>query len=161
VEKQALKSVLKEASEIVAELPEHLQEKAFALAVDFLVDAIPADTKSWHEPHKPRHGEARLHASGEHDAVSDFLKVGKSNSDKYIIFLHDLEHRGEAATPNALLSEFKSYKQDKPGNVHRDLQNLSAADLAKPASKERGAPWELRGKGRKRYAELAALLQDE
>jgi len=161
MEKEAIKAALTEAAEMVTGLPQHLQEKAFELAVGFLAaDVIPASkgaqkTKSLQPARVSHHGDS------ERPAVSDLLKVCKRNPDKYVVFLHDLEDKGEAATQVTLLGEFKDYKQDKPGNVSRDLQNLSADDWAKPVSKERGAPYELRDKGRKRYAELVASLRNE
>src|SRR5581483_7093397 len=146
MEKEEIKTVLSEASKIAAELPQHLQEKAFELAVGFLVRPLAPAGKEARKTHPSQHVHATHHGDHERPDVSDLLKVCKTNLDKYVVFLHDLEDKGETAASDALLGEFKEYLQDKPGNVPRDLKKLSSDDWAKPASKERGAPYELRDK---------------
>lgn len=159
MDKQSLKSTLREASDVVAELPKHLQEKAFELAVGFLVGVVPADTKALEKVPKALPGQHQLQhkANGEHADISDLLKHCTRNPDRYVIFLHDMEARGEEANNESLLTIFKRYKQDRPQNVNRDLQELVAKDLIQRSGKDSNSPWTLKRKGRARHVELTAL----
>lgn len=160
--KETIKQAFADANELADGLPQHLQEKAFELAVGILVAGIPAAPKTAVK-HEPAHTPQRKHAQTdvEHPAVSDLLKVCGRNPDKFVVFLHELEERGESATPDALTQLFKDYKQDPPGNMPRDLKGLAAKDYAKQSGKEYGTPWELRSKGRQRYQQLIAALNGE
>ena len=157
--KQSLKSTLTEASDVVAELPKHLQEKAFELAVGFLVGGIPPDTMN---PAKPqtglRHQQQRQDkANGEHADISDLLEHCTRNPDRYVTFFHDMEARNEEANNENLLSIFKRYRQDRPQNISRDLRDLVAKDWIERSGEESNPSWMLKRKGRARYTELSAL----
>jgi hypothetical protein len=160
MDKEAIKEVFAEANELADGVPQHLQVKAFEIAVGILVGGVPQPPK-YVEKREPAHTPLHEHEGGEQPAVSDLLKVCKQNPDKYVVFLHDLESRGETATLDVLAQLFKDYRQDPPADMLRDLKNLSAKDWAKQSSRGAGAPWELRSKGRQRYQELVAKVHAE
>ena len=162
MEKQDIKNAFTEASEIVADLPEHLQEKAFELAVGLLVGeptgakvtgAHASDGKSHAHPQRHTHDDAS-------PDVSDLLKLCKRNPDRYIIFMHELEVKNEDATPDTIGDLFDAYKEDRPKQIARDLGNLAADDLVEATSKTRGSAWKLKRKGRDRYKELVQKLNE-
>lgn len=155
MEKQALKAVLDDASQIVAELPQHLQEKAFELAAKYLAGDV-----ALHQNGSGKQPAPKVHrADAEHDGpeVSDLLKVVKQNPDRYVIFLNDIEAKGESATTSVIEQRFASYRQDRPKKIARDLQNLAANDWAEVNA----GVWTLKRKGRQRHDELIALVSAE
>lgn len=160
MDKEDIKSVFRDAAEAADGLPQHLQESAFEIAASVLIGGIGTLAKHT-DKGGGAHGRKHVDGADDHPAVSDLLKGCKSNADKYVVFLHDLEERGESATPSALAQAFKDYKQDPPGNMPRDLKGLAANDWAKQPTRGYGEPWELRSKGRKRYEELVAALHGD
>ncbi len=157
MEKAAVKAVLTEASEIISDLPQHLQEKAFEFAVGALV-GVPTSAKPA-AAHQASHTRTQRHThDGDAPDVSDLLKNCKRNPDRYIIFMHDLEVKNEPATSPAIEERFAAYKEDRPKKITRDLSNMAADDLVEANSKARGAAWSLKRKGRERYKELVQEL---
>jgi hypothetical protein len=159
MEKQRVKDVLEQAADSVVDLPKHLQEKALELAVGLLSGRAPSAPTPAPTPASGRERHAHDHRDGhgrDHPSVSDLLKHCKRNPDRYVVFFHELENRNEEATLDVLEGIFPTYKQDKPGNIVRDLANMQASDIIAKTSKEYGAPWTLKRKGRDRYVEIVA-----
>lgn len=156
MDKESIRIAFEQAHELASGLPQHLQVKAFELAVGILLKDTTRQDGSG--AHKPASAHPSPHARGHDDrpAVSDLLKLCKDNLDRLIVFMHDAEDKGEEIGPDTLMSRFATYKQDRPKNIYRDLGKLAARDWAEPHGKERGSPWILKSKGRKRYEELAA-----
>src|SRR5579872_357943 len=155
MDKEQVKYALKEASEVVGDLPEHLQKKAFELAVQMLTGSVttkPAPKEALHATHR----QPRMHVDSGEPEVSDLLNQCKRNPDRYVIFFHDMEARGEKINNDSLLAIFGRYQQDSPKNVNRDLRNLVAKDWIERSGKDDDSSWILKRKGRTRYTEIIA-----
>lgn len=147
------------ASESVADLPEHLQVKAFEMAVAMMTTGQPppargpaAATGAVAPIARPAPREA---APGEPDVV-DLLKVCKRNPDRYVVFMQELENQNEAATSASLVQAFKTYKQDIPKLPSRDIDELVAKNWVDRDKTVFPHLFTLKQKGRARLAELAA-----
>ena len=92
MEKKEIKDALAEASDIVGELPQHLQEKAFELAVALILGGASPNSKARLTAREQALGSTLDDSRNDGQPnVSDLLKLSKRNSDRYIIFMHDLE----------------------------------------------------------------------
>ena len=159
VDADVVEEVLKKAGKAVADLPEHLQAKAFELAVSMLSGTAAA------APPGPRTEATRRPATplaeGEAPDVPDLLRACKRNPDRYLVFMHDMESRGEDVTTGALVDRFRMYKQDVPKLPARDLADMVAKGLVEQLGKGRDARFTLKRKSRERVAQLAAGVNVE
>jgi hypothetical protein len=153
---EAVKQVLVEAGKAVEELPDHLQVKAFELAVGMLLgEGQPAREPSRAAPAARVATPSTLRDDHEGPDAADLLRACKRNPDRYLVFMSKLEHKGEVATTASLLECFRTYRQDMPKLPARDLGDLVAKGLIEQLGKGRDAAFVLKRKGRERLAELA------
>jgi hypothetical protein len=158
VKKQDLQALLKDASELALELPTHLQEKGFEIAVGLLGGNAHARNAGSQGTTGNQSSVDQTATNGEPPALSDLLKICKNNHDRLVVFLRDLEAKGQEATVGGILGLFLTYQQDRPKNVQRDLRDMTAKDWVEQLAKERGSPWLLMRKGRERHDELTKQL---
>lgn len=148
------------ASAAVAGLPEHLQVKAFEMAVTMMSGAAPiAAPRGALEPlanaalSRPPAREP-VPVADEPDVV-DLLKVCKRNPDRYVVFMQELENKGEPVTSASLMQAFKRFKQDIPKLPSRDLDELVAKNWVDRDKSTYPHVFTLKKKGRDRLLELA------
>ncbi len=156
-----VEKILGEASRAVAELPEHLQAKAFELAVSML-------SSQGQDPPTRLIGarETEVHPPGASldgvpPDVSDVLRVCKRNPDRYLVFLRELELSGQPANTVAIVDLFKKFRQDVPKLPTRDLGDLVAGGLVEQEGRGRDASFVLKRKGRERLTQLDAGINAE
>lgn len=87
--------------------------------------------------------------------TADLLRACKRNPDRYLVFMAELERKGEVASTASLLECFRTYRQDMPKLPARDLGDLVAKGSIEQVGKGRDAAFVLKRKGRERLAELA------
>ncbi len=159
----SVREILKKAGEAVADLPDHLQSKAFELAVSMLKGETPSVPAL--ESEHPGTGEGGRRAgaalSNEVPDVSDVLGACKRNPDRYLVFLRDIESAGAQADTPSLGERFRKYKQDLPKLPSRDLGEMVAKGLIEQVGRGRDATFVLKRKGRERLAELDAAINVE
>lgn len=154
----SVEEILKKAGKAVAGLPEHLQSKAFELAVDMLTAEAG---QPFGRAGRPDVGAAIARVpsvgnDGEGPDVADLLRASKRNPDRYLVFAQELEKRNEVCTTGAFSELFRTYRQDMPKLPARDLGDMVAKGLLEQIGKGRDATFALKRKGRERLAQLFA-----
>lgn len=149
------------AAKAVEGLPEHLQGKAFELAVAMLSGANQGG-ETLARPAAPVRGATR-HVGRDDDAegpdVADLLRASKRNPDRYLAFMADLDAKGEPATTATLIDCFRTYRQDIPKLPARDLGDMVAKGWIEQVGKGRDASFALKRKGRDRLDQLAGHVE--
>jgi hypothetical protein len=162
VESDSVEEILKKAGKAVESLPEHLQGKAFELAVSMLTEGVAPSRGA---PSASRPSESVRHPSAAYDTdlpdVSDMLRACKRNPDRYLVFIQELEAKGLDATTASMTECFRTYRQDTPKLPARDLAEMVAKGLIEQLGKGREATFALKRKGRERIAQLAAAVGAE
>jgi hypothetical protein len=155
MDKNRLVEIFEEANEAVVSLPEHLQSKAFELAVNLLTGGAARGATPGQLRRPP---VVRPTTAGESPDVSDLLRVCKRNPDRYVVFLKDAEDRDEPATVEVLRQAFRTYKQDVPRLPNRDLDELVAKGLVEKDRTANPLTFLLKAKGRAHYDKLVAAI---
>lgn len=163
MEKDRLAEIFGEAKEAVATLPNHLQEKAFELAVYFLAGSSPpraAAISGFPPAGRDQRSISAAVPSGIPD-VSDLLKVCRQNPERYVVFLKEAEDRGEPATVDSLRQAFRTYRQDVPKLPNRDLDKLVANGWVEKLRNTSPLTFALKSKGRQQIDRLVAAVAAE
>src|SRR5438270_11999525 len=122
MDRKNIEDVLKQASKAVEGLPENLQGEAFKMAVALLT----GQSSQLPGPSASRNSEKVPHAAAgaELPDVADLLRVSRRNPDRYLVFMQELEFKGQEATSASLTEQFRIYRQDMPKLPARDLGDM-------------------------------------
>lgn len=160
MEPDTVQEILAKASKAVEDLPEHLQGRAFELAVGMLTEGLRQIPADYTRPADPVRRPSSMHGSDAPD-VSDLLRACRRNPDRYLTFIQELETKGEDATPASIVDRFRTYRQDVPKLPGRDLGDMVANGLLEQSGKGRDATFVLKRKGRERISQLTAAVATE